>query len=90
MLYYSNEVKEKAKTVPLETLYQGNLQKCGRTLRGLCPFHIDTNKPNFHIYPKTNSWYCFACGEGGDTISFYMRYWDVGFKQALKELLHDI
>lgn len=90
MHYYSNEIKEKAKMVPVETLYQGDLCKCGRTLRGLCPFHNDTNKPNFHIYPKTNSWYCFACGQGGDSIAFYMKYKNIGFKQALKELANDL
>jgi len=90
MTYYNNDIKLKAKAVSLETLYQGNLQRCGRTLRGLCPFHDDTSKPNFHIYPKTNSWYCFACGQGGDSISFYMKYKDIDFKQALEELSHDI
>ena len=73
MHYYSSAIKEKAKSIPIESLYSGKLQKCGKTMRGLCPFHGDTNKPNFHIYPETNSWYCFACGQGGDNISFYMK-----------------
>jgi len=89
MHYYNNKLKEKAKVVPLESLYKGCLLKCGNTLRGFCPFHHDTHKPNFHIYPKTNSWYCFACGKGGDNISFYMALKGIDFQKALKELAND-
>lgn len=90
MYYYNSSEKEKAKKVQLEKIYPGDLQKCGATLRGFCPFHNDTRKPNLFVYVKTNSWYCFACGQGGDSISFYMKYRNVGFKQAVKELANDL
>ena len=35
----------------------------------LCPFHSD-GKPSLKLYPKTNSFFCFGCRTGGDTITF--------------------
>ena|SRR3990167_10748598 len=78
-------LKEKAKKYPLEKLYDGQLKQTGRILQGKCPFHEDEN-PSFAIYPETNSWYCFACGEGGDVFDFYMKKRGIDFKQAIKEL----
>lgn len=84
----SKEEIEAAKQVSLTLIYSGVLHKVGKTLRGSCPFHNDVKTPNFHIYPKTNSWYCFrGCG-GGDVIKFYMILKQVGFKQAVEELSH--
>lgn len=43
---------------------------------------------SFKLYPKTNSFYCFATGHGGDVIDFYKDYYGIEFKQAVKELSH--
>ena len=48
----------------IEVKQQGQLYVC------FCPFHADKNTPNLYIYPKTNSWYCFACNHGGDALQF--------------------
>ena len=45
------------------------LRHRGRTYTGLCPFHNEKT-PSFHIYPETQSFYCFGCGAGCDVISF--------------------
>lgn len=55
-------------------------------LKGLCPFHNDTKPGSFHFHAKTGNFHCFACGEKGDVISFYMKKYNVDFKTALKEL----
>jgi DNA primase len=39
-----------------------------------CPFHAD-DTPSLQVYPKTNTWHCFGCGKGADTIDF------IGFKE---------
>lgn len=42
--------------------------------------------PSLKIYPETNSFYCFATGQGGDVIDFYKDYYGIDIKQAVKEL----
>lgn len=38
----------------------------------VCPFHADSS-PSLTFYPKTNSFYCFGCGVGGDIITFIQK-----------------
>ena len=38
-----------------------------------CPFHNDKTA-SLQVYPKTNSFYCFACGATGDQIEFIEKY----------------
>lgn len=33
-----------------------------------CPFHTEKTA-SFQVYPKSQSFYCFGCGVGGDVIS---------------------
>lgn len=58
-------------------------------LSGLCPFHKDSDKknPNFIIYTNTNTWFCWVCRKGGDSIAFYMKLKNLGFVDAVKEML---
>ncbi len=61
------------------------LQKKGRNLVCLCPFHNDT-RPSFVVSPDKGIAYCFACNNGGDIFSFYQKVEGVDFKQAIKDL----
>ncbi|BCX15650.1 MAG: hypothetical protein KatS3mg097_542 [Candidatus Parcubacteria bacterium] len=56
-----------------------------RTPQIKCPFHND-NHPSFTIYPKTNSWYCFGCGKGGNVISFIKICHNLTTKDAIRYL----
>jgi len=42
--------------------------------------------PSLKLYPKTNSYKCFATGNGGDLIKFYCDYYKIEVKQGIKEL----
>ena len=75
-----------AKETPLQNIYQGKLTKFGNKLRGLCPFHNETT-PSFFIYTDNNSWYCYGCSIGGDSIDFVMKRDDCDFNVALSKLL---
>ena len=57
----------------------------GGSYKGLCPFH-DERSPSFHVSPAKGLWYCFGCGEGGDTIDFVMRTDGVTFAEAVEKL----
>lgn len=70
--------------------YGLSLVKEGEILRALCPFHQDTGRPNFTVYPETDSWFCFACSVGGDPVDFVARFEGITKKQALAKLRGDM
>ena len=54
-----------------------------------CPFHSGDNTPSFKIYPDNRGFYCFACGAGGDVITFARKLLDLDFIGAVKKLNSD-
>lgn len=62
-----------------------NLNKRGRNMVGLCPFHNEKT-PSFNIYTESSSCYCFGCGAGGDVISFIMKIENLDYIDAVKFL----
>lgn len=50
--------------------YGVDYRKIGNKYRGNCIFHNDMNTPNLFLYPENDSFFCFACGAGGDKIKF--------------------
>ncbi len=62
-----------------------SLKKSGKNYIGLCPFH-DDNNPSMHVNDEKGFFHCFSCGAGGDVFGFLMRYSNIGFREALKEL----
>ena len=58
------------------------LQKSGKSLKGLCPFHNERT-PSFYVFPETQTWRCFGCNEGGDIFSFVEKQQGIEFREAL-------
>lgn len=52
----------------------------------ICPFHKERT-PSLNIYVATESYYCFGCGAGGDSIDFVKEYEGVEFTEALAKVL---
>ncbi len=77
-------VKDAADIVELIGEHVG-LKKAGTNYKGLCPFHAEKT-PSFTVNPQRGSFHCFGCSEGGDVFSFYMKYHNVTFPEALQNL----
>ena len=79
------KVLERADIVDVVSRYV-QLKRQGNNYVACCPFHKES-KPSFAVNPIRNSWHCFgACNEGGNAISFMMRYNNMSFPEAVKEL----
>lgn len=61
------------------------LKRAGSNMNGLCPFHSEKT-PSFTVFSRTNSYYCFGCGAGGDAISFVMRAENLDYPSAVEFL----
>lgn len=61
------------------------LKKAGNSFKGLCPFHTEKT-PSFNVHPDKGYFHCFGCGEGGNAISFVMKYHNLSFPDAIMML----
>ena len=50
-----------------------------------CVFH-DEKTASLRVYPGNNSYYCFGCKAGGDSIDFIMQLRNLSYRQALNYL----
>ncbi|NTV12419.1 MAG: DNA primase [Desulfobulbaceae bacterium] len=62
-----------------------SLKKAGVNYKGCCPFHSEKT-PSFTVNPQRGSFHCFGCNEGGDVFSFFMKYHNTTFPEALQNL----
>ncbi|MEI7510825.1 MAG: DNA primase [Candidatus Peregrinibacteria bacterium] len=76
-----DEIKARLNIVDVVFKYI-TLKKAGRNLKGVCPFHNDTN-PSFVVSPSKNFAWCFACQNGGDIFSFVQKIENVSFPEAV-------
>ena len=72
--------------VTLASRYHLDLRREGAQLVALCPLH-DESRPSFYLYPNTNSWYCFGCHRGGDSIALVRAVEGCDFPDAIARLI---
>ncbi len=83
-----NQIEEIKKKIDIVEFISSfiTLKKAGRNFKAVCPFHQEKT-PSFVVSPERGIWHCFgACGEGGDVIKFLMKWENITFIEALKEL----
>lgn len=62
-----------------------NLKKKGKDYFCTCPFH-DEKSESFCVFPKTDTYKCFGCQEGGDSIKFVMQYCKLEYPEAIEQI----
>ena len=87
-MFYSeeiiDEVREKNDIVDTISPYV-RLTKRGANYVGLCPFHNEKT-PSFSVNTDKQIFHCFGCGVGGNSISFVMKYENLTFTEAIKQM----
>jgi DNA primase len=87
-MYYPEElveeVRQKNDIVDVISGYIG-LQKKGSNYVCCCPFHGEKT-PSFCVNRARQIYKCFGCGEGGNVLTFVMRYENCSFQEAMKIL----
>jgi len=87
-MYYPEElieeVRQKNDIVDVISSYVG-LQKKGSNYMCCCPFHGEKT-PSFAVSRSKQIYKCFGCGEGGNVLTFVMKYENCTFPEAMKIL----
>src|SRR6266446_277762 len=78
------EIKDRLDLVDLISEHL-RLQKAGRDLKGLCPFHQEKT-PSLYVSPEKQLWHCYGCQKGGDHFTFIQDIEHVDFRGALRLL----
>lgn len=58
------------------------LQKSGKSLKGICPFHNERT-PSFYVFAESQTWHCFGCNQGGDVFTFVEKQQGLEFRDVL-------
>ena len=88
MRYSQEELNELASKISLVDYIEQTeeLHRKGDKYFIKCPFHKGDDTPSLCIYPDTNSWHCFGCGEGGNIYNWIMTKDNVGFGKAVERV----
>lgn len=81
----SDKIREVRERALLESIVRDfvHLEKKGRRLVGLCPFHSEKT-PSFGVSPEKQLFHCFGCQAGGDVFEFVMRIEGLSFPEAVR------
>ncbi len=79
-----DDLLKNADIVSVISSYIPVIQK-GRSYLAVCPFHDDKN-PSLNISREKRIYKCFACGAGGNAITFIEKYEKISFDEAVRKL----
>lgn len=77
---------ELAKQFPIENILNSTVkQKTRDKWWYCCPLHSETTA-SFVLYINQNTWHCYGCSIGGDSIDLVMKMQNLKFHEAVKKL----
>ncbi len=85
---HSNNIREKLVNnieIVSEIGAHIDLQAKGRNYVGICPFHADSD-PSLTVSSEKQIYKCFACGAGGDVVTFYSKFNNISVSAAIEQL----
>lgn len=88
----NQSIFDTAKAVPILQTASGlglDLKKQGQNYVTTCPFHAD-RIPSFTVFPGSNTFRCFGCGEYGDAVDLVAKIKGISLLQAARELAGDM
>ncbi len=78
--------KELAKQKPIQEIFEPKkIQRSSKGFKCICPLHSE-NFPSFNVY-QDNTWHCFGCNVGGDSIDLVMRLHSLPMVKAVNYLV---
>ena len=80
---YAEIIKERVTT--LEMMERVGVQVDRRGM-AVCPFHGDSDASLKVYRDPRRGWHCYGCHAGGDVIDFAMRWYGLGFKDAIARI----
>lgn len=73
---------EEVKQVPIGDILNEKGGRSRTRVQLLCPIHAE-DTPSFVWYVQENTWFCFGCNKGGDTIDLIQEIKKCDFKNAI-------
>jgi hypothetical protein len=85
--YLDEEIRKTMMKIPLKEFIEGQWSTKFHMNGCRCKFPDHKDKTaSFHIYPITNTFYCFGCHHGGTLIDFLMTNDKMDIKQAISTI----
>ncbi len=86
-IYISQDIRDKMKEIPLKEFIEGQWSTKFHMNGCRCQFPDHKDKTaSFHVYPITNTFYCFGCHAGWSLIDFLMANDKMDIKQAISTI----
>ncbi|MDZ5761471.1 DNA primase [Lyticum sinuosum] len=82
---HSQIIRENCNIYDYISKYVDLKQRSHGEFLGICPFH-DEKTPSFTVSEYKKFFHCFGCGEHGDIITFAMKYHNIQYMEAKKNI----
>ena len=81
------KVMEQISILDISRMYSPKIREKTKRPLIICPFH-DDNHASMSVIDRDNMkiFNCFSCGEKGNVISFYAKYYGISYGQATIKL----
>ena len=80
---YAEIIKERVTTLDMMERVGVHVDRRGMAV---CPFHGDSDASLKVYRDPRRGWHCYGCHAGGDVVDFAMRWYGIGFREAVSRI----